>query len=803
MNLKNKQHIFRNIMIIGFFLIIGIKFVMGQPLNITIKDKKKETLVGATVQLIKLADSMSLFSVTNQNGIAVFENVANTIYSVNIRYLGFIPLQRTINVKPNLRKFEFQLQEEVMALGEVKVSANRPLIRQEDDKTIIDPEPLASTCTNTLEVLERTPGLFVDQDGSIFLNSATPAVLYINGREQKMSTQDIATVLRSLPPGSILHIEVMRTPSTKYDAASSGGIVNIVLKKGVKIGRFGSSSLGMNRGVAGNRFAGFSLNGSTDKSTAYLNINFSSDGQFEELNSTRFLALDTILNQSAETRSKSYLGYGGFGLSYDATKKLNISYDGRINGSIRRSDISNFTYLESPERHLLSENKSEIKNRSTFLSIQQDIGIKMKIDTLGSEWETKFGLNLHSNNSYLEYKNDFFFPIVIEILGEGDNQQTRQFMLFQSDLTYFLPRKIKIEAGIKSTIQDFDSESDYIINFNGDIFPDPTRTNAFNYSERISAAYGQASANLPSKILLKTGVRLEQTYMKGNQTIPMDTSFIVNRTDWFPYVYLSRRIGEVASYELRGFLIYRRTIGRPGYQSLNPYNRYVDQYLSETGNPALQPQFTDNMEANISFNETPIFAIGRNNTHNIFSSVVYKDKNHENVAIRTFDNVGQSKETYFKITGALPPMSKYFFVAGAQYNLNEYEGIYENQPLKFIRGSWRFFTFHSLSITQQTRLTMMGFMMLNGQQNFYELKTFGQLNFGLNQTFFDKKLTITLNARDVLRTMSTQFSFNQGSMRLTGNRYADNQRIGINIRYNFGVRKKPEHQQIPQMEAEE
>src|SRR5215218_1559615 len=119
-------------------------------------------------------------------------------------------------------------------------------MRQEDDKTIIDPENLASSSINAYEILEKTPGLFVDQDGNIYLNSTTPATVYINGREQKMSTADIATMLKSLPPNSIASIEIMRTPSSKYDASGSGGIVNVILKKGVRIGFTGSVNAGMN-----------------------------------------------------------------------------------------------------------------------------------------------------------------------------------------------------------------------------------------------------------------------------------------------------------------------------------------------------------------------------------------------------------------------------------------------------------------------------------------------------------------------------------------------------------------------------
>ena len=91
---------------------------------------------------------------------------------------------------------------------------------------------------------------------------------------------------------------------------------------------------------------------------------------------------------------------------------------------------------------------------------------------------------------------------------------------------------------------------------------------------------------------------------------------------------------------------------------------------------------------------------------------------------------------------------------------------------------------------------MNGFMMLNGQQNFYELERFGQLNFGLKQQFLDGKLNITLNANDVFRTMKVQFRLNQGSIVSNGDRYSDNQRFGINARYSFGIKKKEEKQNM-------
>jgi len=105
------------------------------------------------------------------------------------------------------------------------------VVKQEDDKTVVDATVLAESSTNAYEVLEKTPGAIVDQDGNVYLNSMTPATIQINGREVKLSTADLASLLKSLPAGSVSKVEILRNPSAKYDAASTGGILNIVFKE--------------------------------------------------------------------------------------------------------------------------------------------------------------------------------------------------------------------------------------------------------------------------------------------------------------------------------------------------------------------------------------------------------------------------------------------------------------------------------------------------------------------------------------------------------------------------------------------
>lgn len=796
-----------NYLLVAFLLFIMSFFLDLQaqsgPLKIIVRNTDRSTIPGAAVKLKGTEDSNITILMTDNEGQAIFNQVISELYSLNIKHLGYKPIDTFIKVTQSNRSFEFLLDIESFALGEVSIVGKKPLIRQEDDKMIIDPAPIASTASNTLEVLESTPGMYVDQEGGIFLTGASPAAIYINGREQKMSNQDISTILRSLPPHSVEKIEVIRTPSTKYDASSSGGIINIVLKKGAKIGRFGSVNFGVNQGIYGRQNGGFSFNNSNANRSSYLNINVSNYKNNEDLDTKRFLQLDTVLNQSAQIISKQVPVLMGYGLNFDFSPGISLSYDGRINYTDRNSASTNLNFEGTTELERLSESVNKSSSVSGFMSIQQDAGLLIKFDTSGSDLNTKFSFSYNRNVSEQDYSLEFLTPFKSGFSGDGSNLQKRYYYILESDLLYHLPFKFKLETGVKSVVQKFSSNSDYFLKINGNNVNDPVRTNSFNYLENINALYFQLSRELFAGLNIKSGIRIENTNMQGNQTLPVDTSFLINRTDLFPYVYLSRRIFKFMGAELFAYLIYRKTINRPGYQELNPYIRFVDQYLYETGNPSLGPQFTDNTEINISFNDMPVFAIGRNITRNIFSNVMYNDSNFENVLVRTYDNVGSNREFYLRGIIGIPPGSKYFFAFGAQYNFNEYDGIYEYQPWKFSNESWRFFTFHSLSLSKDTKLSLTGFMMTRGQWNFYEMKDFGQLNIGLTQTFFNKKLTITLNARDILKTMDTEFVYNQGTIKSSGNRKSDTRWVGLNIRYNFGIKKKDEKKSVPAFEEPE
>ncbi len=776
-----------------FFFIIQGSNAYAQQTNVTIKivNKKNLPLAFASVTVTGVKDSMQIFNkVSDSSGIAIFNLVRDEQYTVSVSSVNYSAFKKGITVKNDNPVFTFTAENVSGALKNVTVTSTKPMIRQEDDKTIVDPENLATSSTNAYEIIEKTPGLFVDQDGNVYLSSTTPATIYINGREQKMSAADIATMLKNLPPNSIASIEILRTPSAKYDASGSGGIVNIVLKKGVKIGLTGSVTLGGNQGNYGTQFIGVNLNNNNGNTTTYLNMQYGRRNNSEQVKTDRLFAADSLLSQNALSLYPTNNYYLGLGRSHTLNKNWELSYDTRINYSNFKNTTLNLSQIKKiSSNSLITNNTTDVANNGNTFNFSQGVSAKYKIDSAGSEWTTDISYNYSPNNNEQNFATTFYQPAIGTFGGDGKIKTQLNFFSAQTNLLFKLPKKLTVETGLKSSNVGFNNTTDYFRGNNGNRIKDAGRTSSYKYSENINAAYVQASKNIYG-ITIKLGTRLENTNMKGNQLIPNDTSFSIHRTDLFPYIYISKNLFKIMTYDLRAYLVYRRTINRPGYQLLNPSQRYVDQYLFETGNPSLRPQFTQNYEANISVDERPILAIGVNDTKDIFTNVIYQADSSRSIAYRTYDNLGTNKEIYFRALGAIPPGKKYFIVAGGQYNRNFYKGLYEGKPLSFKKASWSLFTYQTLKVAPNTQLQLNGFVRFNGQLQFYELSTFGSLNFSITQQLMNKKLVISASVNDIFLTNQNKFTINQGSVIASGFRQGDTRRLGLNLRYNFGSRKK-------------
>ena len=226
-----------------------------------------------------------------------------------------------------------------------------------------------------MKFLKKLPGLFVDQDGNVYISSMTPAAVYINGREMKMSTSDIATMLKNLPPNAVAKIEILRTPSAKYDASgTTGGIINIVLKKGVKLGMTGSVTAGLQQGDYGNQFLSFNLNNNNGRRSSFINLNYSRRNNFDQIITNRIFAPDSLLSQDAYTVYPGNSYFGSYGLTNSWKKDWNIDYNGSISYNNFDNKTDNLSAIkEISTSDTLSNNLNRVNNKGYTLNIRNSI----------------------------------------------------------------------------------------------------------------------------------------------------------------------------------------------------------------------------------------------------------------------------------------------------------------------------------------------------------------------------------------------------------------------------------------------
>jgi iron complex outermembrane recepter protein len=782
----------------ALLMLLPAFYAKAQVNNVTLKvilqTAKTDSINSASIQLFALNDSAVTATQLFSNNGNVFTVNQLSKYTITASCIGFATVSKTVNIADKPVTVSLFLKRSTTDLKAVVVSSKKPLIKQEDDKTIVDAAVLANSSTNAYEVLEKTPGAIVDQDGNVYLSSMSPATVFINGREMKLSSADLASLLKSLPAGSVSKIEILRSPSAKYDAASSGGIVNIVLKKGIKLGSSGSFNVGYFQGIYSTQTAGINLNKSAGKINSYFSYQFTHRKNFEALNSERTIPTDSfLLAQKSYTTYPSLNNYIGAGVDMAFTKKFNMGYDVRLsNTNSKSSALNSIDILKTPLQTLSGKNQSDINNKAASFFITNSISSKYKIDSAGSEWTASIDYNYYNNNNTQVYENSTILPVKPGITGDGAIKGYKNILTAQTDLTLKLPKKFTVETGFKVINSTSNNSADYFLQQGTNPRqPDVFQTNTFRYKETITAAYLQMAKTFYG-FTLKPGLRLETTNINGRQTIPKDTSLSIKRTDVFPYVFLRHNLFKLFGMQLVGNAIYRRSIKRPYYEILNPYPKYIDQYLFEKGNPNLLPQFTTNYEFNIMFQDFPVFAFGINETKDIFSNVTYQD-DITKIAYRTYDNLGKNKELYFRAVGGIPPGGSYFFYMGAQHNFNEYNGFYQNQPLDYKRGSWVFFMYHELKASRTLVIDIQGFMRTKGLQNFYELQNFGGVYISANKSILKKKGNLIFSINDAFRTNQVTFTLNQPGVIASGSRINDTRRAGITFRYNFGLSKPKEN----------
>lgn len=562
-------------------------------------------------------------------------------YDMYISFLGYdekVIQVETTPGKPDLNIGKVALRPANYMLDAVEITEQRSLTEVKVDKIVFNAEQDASISGgDATEVLRKVPLLSVDFDGNVSLRGSQNLRILINGKPSGMFSSNVADALKMIPADEIKQVEVITTPSAKYDAEGAGGIINIITKKKTADGYSGSVSASV-----GNRQnnATASLNGARGR--------FGMNGNGSVFYSSPVDALSTftrideingqerIYDQEGTTRN-SRLGFRGTaGAFYDfnAYNSINTSFSTRGFGF--NSDGFQDGELIDPifnQGYTFRRDAAGINGRSGY---DWSTDYNKKFEEKDREFSIAFQLsgdqNVADNTIVQSFSNtDFLRDELIQ--NDGDNLETT----IQADYVHPLPNAMKLEVGAKTVLRNIDSDYEYSVLNGSSYVVDDFRSNSFNYNQNVVAGYVSMNFLVAKKFSVVAGVRYERTSISGafddgEQSVNPDPYQNI-----LPNLIISRSLKNFQTIKLS----YNQRIQRPSLTYINPFQNSVDSLNIQVGNPSLTPEIVHQID--FSYN-TFIKGFG------IFSSLYYKNTqdiiqqllaiDDNGVGFNTFENVG-------------------------------------------------------------------------------------------------------------------------------------------------------------------
>jgi outer membrane receptor protein involved in Fe transport len=573
-------------------------------------------------------------------------------YDLKITFLGFetkvIKDIKVISSTGDINLGNIEMTDEGVALEEVIVQGQRDLIEERVDRTIYKAENDKTTAGgDATDVLRRVPMLSVDFDGNVSMRGSSNIQVLIDNRPSAITASSIADALRQIPADEIKAVEVITSPSARFDAEGTSGVINIITKKN----NFQGMTLNVNSGF-GLRGSNLSLNGAARKGKFGFSLGgfgragYNINGRFEneQLLNNPNSSTSRIL-QSADTERRDLFGRYNFGVDYEINKFNFLT--GSVNFGVRNSNSNQNDFLT---RNFLNDQLIRTALRSTDVvdesnSIDVSVNYTKTFEKKGKEFSL---LTLYSrNNRENSFVNSLFEDDLQTINSRLRNDNPSRNEEFTAQVDFVNPigdeGKSILEYGAKNILRKAYSDFAYFQadGADGDYVEDtrPSRSNEFSYDQNVTAAYTSYTFSLLKNYTLKTGLRYEYTSINAD----FKTETTVNIPSYgtlVPSINASRKMKN-------GNLIkaaYNRRISRPSLRFLNPNIEASNPLQISQGNPTLDPELTDNYEVGYStfikgtvINFTSFY---RNTTGSIQSVRTIQD---DGVIFTTFENIGREQ----------------------------------------------------------------------------------------------------------------------------------------------------------------
>ena len=530
-------------------------------------------------------------------------------------------------------------------LKEVKITTRKKAIERKIDRTVVNVDGLINVAgTNAFELLGRLPGLRVTEEGTINL-MGKGATVYIDGKLTYLSGADLMSYLKTMGTDQLDKVELIPNPPARYDAAGSGGVINILTKKSKQEGFNTGITLNGGKGIYRKVNGSFNFNYRINKLNLFTNVGAGNPKDFQNSSATRSFknetgSLTSILEQQGEILYNRHNSNVKVGVDYYLNKRTTIGFifNGLRNRVNEHGGIKNL--MMNGNRELDSMVNSSHSVNNLFRNGTMNLNMLHQFDSTGTELSMDVDYT-HYNSTNNQLFGNNSYNASGQALGleriRGDLPRTIDIFSARADYSFSLKNNYKLSAGLKSSFIKTDNQANYFSGAAELEQPDYNRTNAFLYRENINALYVEGYREF-GKLGVKVGLRTEHTSSKGHQLGNIqksDSSFVRNYFNAFPSFFLSYKPDSTNQNQF--FLSYGKRINRPAYDQLNPFLMVVQKYNQESGNPFLSPEFTNNIQLTHVFKDkltTNVYYSFMSNT----SSPVIKAIN--DVYIKRPENVG-------------------------------------------------------------------------------------------------------------------------------------------------------------------
>ena len=781
-------------------IFLNAKAQQNATITGTVKAQDNKPVDAATVSLLKAKDSSIIkIAVTDKSGLFAFEKIKTDNYLLQVDAIGFDKFLKPVKVndEQTTNAVDIQLTTASKTLNNVSVSATRPLVETKIDKTVVnvDASP-TNTGLSALEVLEKSPGVTVDNDGNITLKGKQGVQIFIDGKPAYLSGQDLVNYLKSLPSNQLDQIEIMTQPPAKYDAAGNSGIINFKTKKNMNNGFNGSITTSAIIAQYFKNTNSINLNWRKGKTNFYGNYGYSYWEGFNDIDISRSLREDRSVPYNRYVVQHTFGRYSArpqnfkAGVDYFANKKTTLGF--AVNGFIdaRKFTSSGRANIYDSIQRFVQYNDASSQTDDPWTNVGFNLNLQQKLDDKGQEISADADYILYRTKGK-QYSYNYLYnaddtPSEDPYLLNGYLPANIDIYTFKTDYTHPLKNDSKFEAGLKVSYVKTDNDAQYTV-FNSTTNKwenDATRSNHFIYKENINAAYVNLHKQI-KKFGMQLGLRVEQTISEGNQTTK-EISFKKNYTKLFPTTYFTYKLNDNNTLGLS----YGRRIERPSYQDLNPFQYQLDRYTYQQGNPDLQPQFSNNIE--LSFDHKGQINISANYTSvsDIINDVLITKKepgDSNYTTYQTTENIASNKNIGLSVNYNRK-LNKWwslnFFVN--VFN-NHYKGVIDDENIDV--GITAFNT----NISNQFTFNKGWSAELSGwcnSRNYYSgailAEPMGFFSLGGGKQILKSKGTVRINIRDPFYVMrfKGESDLNHGLTQVHS--VWDNRRVVFTFTYRFG-----------------